>query len=98
MFFDSALLNGLVPFKDSSVEKFANGGAVPVSPISFVFVILLIMTFGFLYSYGAAKLSWNYNIHVGNSSGAAFTNSILAFIFSTYYYPLYALLLSPIGA
>ena len=96
MFFDIALLNGLVPFKDSSVEKFANGA--PVSPISFVFVILLIMTFGFLYSYGAAKLSWNYNIHVGNSSGAAFVNSILAFIFSTYYYPMYALLLSPIGA
>ena len=96
MFFDIALLNGLVPFKDSSVEKFANG--VDVSPISFVFVILLIMTFGFLYSYGAAKLSWNYNIHVGNSSGAAFVNSILAFMFSTYYYPMYALLLSPIGA
>ena len=96
MFFDIALLNGLVPFKDSSVEKFANG--VDVSPISFVFVILLIMTFGFLYSYGAAKLSWNYNIYVGNSSGAAFVNSILAFMFSTYYYPMYALLLSPIGA
>ena len=96
MFFEIALLNGLVPFKDSSVEKFANG--VDVSPISFVFVILLIMTFGFLYSYGAAKLSWNYNIYVGNSSGAAFVNSILAFMFSTYYYPMYALLLSPIGA
>ena len=81
MFFEIALLNGLVPFKDSSVEKFANG--VDVSPISFVFVILLIMTFGFLYSYGAAKLSWNYNIYVGNSSGAAFVNSILAFMFST---------------
>jgi hypothetical protein len=50
----------------------------------------------FLYSYGAAKLSYAYNTSVGSSS--AFLWSILAFFFSGFYYPYYAFFVNPVGA
>ena len=92
MFFTSFFLNGLIPY--STTENFTTAKS-DLGTLLFMgfFAILL----GFLYSYGAAKLSYNYNIYLGNSQGAAFMNSILAFIFSNFYYPLYALVLSPIG-
>jgi len=50
----------------------------------------------FLYSYGAAKLSYAYNTSVGSSN--AFLWSILAFFFSGFYYPFYAYFVNPVGA
>ena len=52
----------------------------------------------FLWSYGAAKLSWGYNIYIGNGWGTSFTFSFLAFIFSEFYYPFYAYFLNPINS
>lgn len=57
-----------------------------------VYVIL-----SFLWSYGAAKLSWTYNSYIGSSWGTSFTFSFLAFIFSEFYYPYYAYFLNPIS-
>jgi hypothetical protein len=67
------------------------------TPLAAAFSVVLFILCGFLYGYGAAKLSWNYNIYVGNTTGAAFFNSILAYIFSSFYYPFYSIVLSPIG-
>ena len=50
----------------------------------------------FLISLGAARLSYCYNIYTGNSGGVAFMWSVLAFFFSSIYYPFYALVLNPV--
>ena len=54
-------------------------------------ILLLIIS-----GYGAARLSYCYNIHIGNSSGAAYGWSFLAFIFNAFYYPIYGVFLNPI--
>ena len=60
-------------------------------------VILAVYLFlAFLWSYGAAKLSFGYNYYLGNSYGTSFLFSFLAFIFSELYYPMYAYFLNPI--
>jgi hypothetical protein len=61
-----------------------------------VFSAGLVLFFSFVYSYGAAKLSYAYNTSVGSSS--AFLWSILAFFFSGFYYPYYAFFVNPVGA
>lgn len=52
----------------------------------------------FIWGYGAAKLSYTYNIYVGNTTGTATVFSILAFLFSDFYYPMYAYFLNPVGS
>jgi len=61
---------------------------------SMVFIAIA-FTYMLLYSYGAASLSYNYNVYVGNTGGIAWVYSILCFIFSSFYYPFYAIFLSP---
>jgi hypothetical protein len=48
-----------------------------------------------LYSYGAAKLSYNYNMSVNNGSMVYFW-CILCFFFASIYYPYYAFFLNPV--
>jgi hypothetical protein len=59
--------------------------------------LIIIMVIVFLYSFGAAKLSWSYNNYVGSSFFISLIWSIIAFLFSSMYYPLYGLLLDPVG-
>lgn len=92
MFFTAALANGLIPYKNADTFQ----DITTRSPIEIILIVILIIAFAFLYSYGAAKLSWNYNMYVGNSVGAATFNSILAFLFSNFYYPMYGLMLNPL--
>jgi len=61
-----------------------------------VFSVGIVCFFSFVYSYGAAKLSYAYNTSIGSSS--AFLWSILAFFFSGLYYPYYAFFVNPVGA
>ena len=49
-------------------------------------------------STGAALLSYNYNRSVGTSSTLTVVYVILAFTFSSFYYPYYAFMLSPVQA
>jgi len=51
----------------------------------------------FISGAGAAYLSYNYNIYIGNSAGTAMTFAVINFIFSAFYYPYYALFLDPLG-
>lgn len=60
-------------------------------------VIGLIIVFAILYSYGAARLSYFYNVNSGNA-GYAMLWSILAFFFSDLYYPFYSFFLNPQSA
>lgn len=65
--------------------------------IFWIFLVAYIIL-AFIWSYGAAKLSWSYNRYVGNGWGESFTFSFLAFIFSEFYYPFYAYFLNPINS
>jgi hypothetical protein len=58
-----------------------------------MFYIILL----FLSGAGAAYLSYNYNIYIGNSAGTAMTFAVINFFFSALYYPYYALFLDPLG-
>jgi hypothetical protein len=60
-------------------------------------VIIIYLVFIFLFSYGAAKLSYTYNVSIGTSSGMTVFYTILNFMFSSLYYPYYAIMLNPVG-
>jgi len=59
--------------------------------------VLVFFLFGFIYCYGAAKLSYNYNMSIGNG-GSAFIWAFLCFFFATMYYPYYAIMLNPVSS
>jgi hypothetical protein len=63
-----------------------------------IFYLIFILVVLFISGYGAAKLSYAYNIYVGNTTGTATIFSILAFLFSDFYYPMYAFFLNPVGS
>jgi hypothetical protein len=73
------------------------------NPMEYVPVILVTGKIGlfvsallvFLYSYGAAKLSYTYNMSINNGSMVYFW-SFLCFFFSSIYYPYYAFFLNPL--
>lgn len=60
-------------------------------------MLLVSIVISVLYAYGAAKLSYCYNVSIGNG-GSAFMWSVLAFFFSAAYYPYYSLFLNPLCA
>ena len=57
----------------------------------------LVFIFGFLYCYGAARLSYNYNLYTNNKEFAILW-AILCFFFPATYYPFYAIFLDPVSA
>ena len=80
-------------------EQFA-ADAVPVTnnPLAaaglMLYILFAIILF-VLYAYGAARLSYCYNIYLGTDSGSAFFWSVLSFLFAGYYYPIYGVFLNP---
>jgi uncharacterized membrane protein (DUF485 family) len=60
--------------------------------VMFIYFVFLI-----LFSVGAAMLSYNYNASIGTSGGMTVVYVILSFMFSSIYYPYYALVLDPVG-
>lgn len=75
----------------AAVDATAASYGVGVLTLLAVYII-----FAVLVAYGAAKLSWNYNMFIGNPSWKAFMYSLLAFLFSEFYYPMYAYFLDPV--
>lgn len=59
--------------------------------------MVLIFIFLAVYNYGAARLSYFYNVSTGNT-GYAMMWSILAFLLSDVYYPYYSFFLNPQSA
>lgn len=66
-----------------------------VRGLTFIVVYAIVM---FISAVGAARLSYSYNIYVGNTAGTAMGFSILNFFFYGLYYPYYALFLDPLGS
>ena len=98
MIFIPFFLNSIIPYKDvkgGNNESFSGTGVATTktTPVAMIICVMFVIVYSFLYSYGAARLSWNYNISVGNTTGDAFFNSLMAYIFSSFYYPFYALIL-----
>ena len=70
-----------------------------VNKQSFAIVVLVIMIYlivVILMMYGAARLSYCYNIYYGENPGTALLFSILSAIFSSLYYPFYGIFLNPL--
>ena len=80
----AAAITGRDGFQMSSTE-------VSASMTFFAFILIYMI----LYSYGAASLSYNYNMYEGNTGAIVWVYTILAFLFSSFYYPFYAIFLSP---
>lgn len=80
-----------------TLERFADTDKKE-STLSTGMLILIIsmIVISLIYTGGAISLSWNYNTYLGNSFGIKIFYAILVFIFPSFYYPLYALLLNPI--
>jgi len=76
---------------NKNIEKFSDAAAAGWT------IIIVYLLLVFIYSYGASKLSWAYNTYNGIDFGYKLLYSILAFIFSGIYYPMYAFFLNPLG-
>jgi hypothetical protein len=62
-----------------------------------VTVLVIYITFLILFSVGAATLSYNYNVSIGTSGSMTVVYTLLSFLFSSFYYPYYALALDPLA-
>ena len=92
MILESFLLTKTVNTRESFTDISANTITISKN------VLYLIIAIAFLYSLGAARLSWTYNRYLGNSFIVSLIMSMLAFLFSSFYYPIYALFLNPLGS
>jgi len=76
--------------------------AIGYNPLEYIPTILitgkiglyLAALFTFLYCYGAAKLSYSYNM--ANNGSMIYLWCILCFFFAAIYYPYYAFFLNPV--
>lgn len=57
---------------------------------------VVIFLIGFVAAIGSARLSYCYNLSIGNGSGVALLFAVLCFTFPSLYYPYYALFLNPL--
>jgi len=86
-----------VPVPNISVGTTPNLSVAPSVGIAGVlFYVLLLVIFFCLYAYGAARLSYCYNIYNGSDSMTATLWSILSFFFAGWYYPIYGVFLNPV--
>lgn len=77
------------------IEKFENTDTVVDNYYYTALIIYLIVLL--VVAFGAAKLSYNYNAFIGNSGGLTIFYSVLAFLFSEFYYPFYAYFIDPLA-
>ena len=59
--------------------------------------IVVYFLFLFIYAFGAAKLSWSLSRHSGTSYFVSVMYAIIAFMFSSAYYPIYAYFYNPLN-
>ena len=85
------------PYLEKSYENFTGYSEEEKGFATGALTILFIVIFAIVSSYGAARLSYYYNMSIGNS-GYAMMWSILAFFFADLYYPMYSFFLNPQSA
>lgn len=76
-------------FQDAESQDTLYGASIVIIAMYMIFIIA--------FSVGAAILSYNYNCFIGTSSSLTVVYAILAFLFSSVYYPYYAIFLDPVG-
>lgn len=92
------IATALKPYIDSMRKEYFSsseedqGSSMGPNLLVIIFVLLLL----FISAYGAARLSYYYNMSFGNSGSAVFW-SVLAFFFSDLYYPYYSFFLNPLS-
>lgn len=88
----------LKPYMTSTTKEYFSSEEDQLNSMdsSALILILMVILFGLISAYGAARLSYYYNISIGNSGSAIFW-SVLAFIFSDFYYPYYSFFLSSLS-
>jgi hypothetical protein len=98
------MILGLVAAKqylDTTRDSFRDSGSTEGSgsgiSAGIIILIVLYLIFLVIYYYGAARLSYFYNMNNGNS-GSAIPWSIVAFLFGDFYYPMYSYFLNPQSA
>lgn len=84
------------PYIQTSYENFTGQSDEQQQTVN-MFTLLFLVLFALISGYGAARLSYFYNMNTGNSGYALFY-SILAFLFADFYYPMYSFFLNPLSA
>ena len=74
---------------NTNIESFENEEPQGLS----LAVVVIYLFFVISFSVGAATLSYRYNVAAGTGGGLTALYAVLAFIFSYFYYPFYALVL-----
>ena len=85
------------PYIEKSYENFTGYSDQEKKVATGALTIIFIVIFALISSYGAARLSYFYNMSIGNS-GYAMMWSVLAFFFADFYYPMYSFFLNPLSA
>ena len=94
------MILGLLALKqqlDASTAESFDGSSSSNSSGGIIIILLILVIWIIIYAYGAARLSYFYNMNNGNS-GSALSYSILAFLFADFYYPIYSYFLNPQSA
>jgi hypothetical protein len=86
------LFSFLNPLK--RIEKFETN-EIDVNNYYYTALIIYIIVL-LIVAFGAAKLSYSYNIFIGTSGSLSIFYSVLAFLFSEFYYPFYAYFIDPV--
>jgi hypothetical protein len=96
------ILNQMKKFKitpsDEGFQNGSGGGGIfgfftrGAGLVYSLFILLLLI----IPAIGAARLSYCYNMFVGNSTAVSFMWATLCFFFPAIYYPVYALFLNPV--
>lgn len=80
------------PLIGQGVESFKTKKNAAIDATAWINLIV-----GLLNLIAAGKLSYSYNKYIGTSGGMTFLWVVLAALFYTYYLPMYALFLDPVG-
>ena len=94
------MILGLVALKqqlDSATKESFDGSSSSNFSGGLLILILIYIIWIIIFAYGAARLSYFYNMNNGNSGSALFY-SVLAFLFADFYYPMYSYFLNPQSA
>ena len=79
-----------------TLERFIDSSGNTAIGADMIVYIVIILIVSLIYTAGAISLSWNYNNYIGTTTGSKIFYAILVFIAPSIYYPVYALVLSPI--
>ena len=94
------MILGLVALKqqlDAATKESFDGSSSSNSSGGIIIILLILVIWIMIYAYGAARLSYFYNMNNGNSGSALFY-SVLAFLFADFYYPFFSYFLNPQSA